>query len=74
MRGVELRSKKEREMARGVRALMHSLCAGRILLQSRNTLSHTHKHTAGALCLSERSPCRPNPETRGDISTNEDFS
>lgn len=50
--------KKRREMARGVRALMHSLCAGRILLQSRNT----HKRAAGALCLSERSPCRPGPE------------
>lgn len=37
---VTVKNEKERDMARGVRALMHSLCAGRVLLQ--NTHSHTH--------------------------------
>lgn len=59
-------------MARGVRALMHSPCAGRVRLQ--NTHSHTHKHTAGALCSSERSPGRASPETGRDLSTNGEFS
>lgn len=31
---------RERGMARGVQALMHSLCAGRVLLQN----THSHKH------------------------------
>ena len=59
--GVELRSGKrererEREVARRVRALMHSLCAGRVLLQ--NTHSHKHIRTL-------RAPCAP---VRGQLA------
>lgn len=50
--GVELRSERERGMARGVRALMHSLCAGRVLLQ--NTHSHKHIRTLRAPCARVR--------------------
>lgn len=63
--GVELRSKKkergERGMARGARALMHSLCAGRVLLQ--NTHSHKHISTLRApFARVKGHPGRPSPD------------